>query len=368
MKYTDSVPDSYRESSAGLSARLHTPHLSRKDERYPLDLQPPDQSDCTGQTEPEMRPPGYQRTDEAFRNVWYRSVEGRSQPVSLEGGSRIRQVGGSLYVGGALLRDSGRYVCVVNNSVGAERASTSLLVTTPLSAYMVPQQQTVDVGRSAQLNCSTEGYPQLAVSWLKDGQPLHTSSRVKLVSPQTLRIEHVERSDRGMYQCVVSNNEETAQGTAEIMLGDSSPVLVSAFSSATLQPGDTWSAQCEAAGSPLPSVSWLLDGQSLHSSAVPGERRVEVTVQAGGVSVTGRLSLSGLRTTDAGVYECVASNAVGEARHAAPLHVLGPPHVRPMRDARLVAREDATFHCRVTGYPISEVHWEREGKLSAGHS
>ncbi|XP_049955414.1 Down syndrome cell adhesion molecule-like protein Dscam2 [Schistocerca serialis cubense] len=334
---------------------------------------------------------------------WYRSVEGRSQPVSLESGSRIRQVGGSLYVGGALLRDSGRYVCVVNNSVGAERASTSLLVTTPLSAYMVPQQQTVDVGRSAQLNCSTEGYPQLAVSWLKDGQPLHTSSRVKLASAQTLRIEHVERSDRGMYQCVVSNNEETAQGTAEIRLGgepfqaaptalyypcelsshwypckhrqsiiDSSPVLVSAFSSATLQPGDTWSAQCEAAGSPLPSVSWLLDGQSLHSSAVPGERRVEVgrhplvvavTVQAGGVSVTGRLSLSGLRTTDAGVYECVASNAVGEARHAAPLHVLGPPHVRPMRDARLVAREDATFHCRVTGYPISEVHWEREGKV-----
>ncbi|XP_049806711.1 Down syndrome cell adhesion molecule-like protein Dscam2 [Schistocerca nitens] len=96
----------------------------------------------------------------------------------------------------------------------------------------------------------------------------------------------------------------------------------------------------------------------MEKNASTGQK--SVTVQAGGVSVRGRLSLSGLRTTDAGVYECVASNAVGEARHAAPLHVLGPPHVRPMRDARLVAREDATFHCRVTGYPISEVHWERE--------
>ncbi|XP_049800318.1 Down syndrome cell adhesion molecule-like protein Dscam2 [Schistocerca nitens] len=291
---------------------------------------------------------------------WYRSAEGRSQPVFQGGGSRVRQVGGSLYVTGALLQDSGRYVCVVNNSVGVERASTSLLVTTPLSAYTVPQQQTVDVGRPAQLNCSTAGHPQLAVSWLKDGRPLRTSARVALLSPQTLLIERVERSDRGMYQCVVSNNEETAQGTAEIRLGDSSPALLSGFSGATLQPGAAWSAECEAAGSPLPSVSWLLDGQPLRSSAVPGERRVEVTVQAGGVSVRGRLSLSGVRTTDAGVYECVASNAAGEARHAAPLHVLGPPHVRPMRDARLVAREDAAFHCRVTGYPISEIHWERE--------
>ncbi|XP_049771824.1 Down syndrome cell adhesion molecule-like protein Dscam2 [Schistocerca cancellata] len=207
--------------------------------------------------------------------TWYRSAEGRSQPVFQGGGGRVRQVGGSLYVTGALLQDSGRYVCVVNNSVGVERASTSLLVTTPLSAYVVPQLQTVDAGRSAQLNCSTAGHPQLAVSWLKDGRPLRASSRVVLLSPQTLLIERVEMSDRGMYQCVVSNNEEAAQGTAEVRLGDSSPALLSAFGGATLQPGAAWSAECEAAGSPLPSVSWLLDGQPLRSSAEPGQRRVE---------------------------------------------------------------------------------------------
>ncbi|XP_049806912.1 Down syndrome cell adhesion molecule-like protein Dscam2 [Schistocerca nitens] len=151
--------------------------------------------------------------------IWFRSHGGSSSPVAL--GERIRQVGGSLFLRSAHIEDSGRYMCVVNNSVGAERASTSLLVTTPLSAYISPQQQTVDVGRAAQLNCTTEGHPQLAVSWLKDGHPLTTSSRVRLVAPQILRIEHVERSDKGMYQCVVSNNDETAQGTAELRLGDS---------------------------------------------------------------------------------------------------------------------------------------------------
>ncbi|XP_046985891.1 Down syndrome cell adhesion molecule-like protein Dscam2 [Schistocerca americana] len=208
-------------------------------------------------------------------NRWFRSVRGRSAAVPPPGQSRVRQVGGSLYVGGALLRDSGRYVCVVNNSVGVERASTALLITTPLSAYVVPQQQTVDMGQTTELNCSTEGYPQLAISWLKDGRPLHTSSRVKLVTPQTLRIVQVEHSDRGMYQCIVSNNEETAQGTAEISLGDAAPVLVSTFRSAVVRPGDAWSAQCEAAGSPLPSVSWLFDSRPLTS-----EDHVQVRVNA----------------------------------------------------------------------------------------
>ncbi|XP_049947508.1 Down syndrome cell adhesion molecule-like protein Dscam2 [Schistocerca serialis cubense] len=288
--------------------------------------------------------------------TWFRSQGASSQRVALE--DRVRQVGGSLFLAAALLRDSGRYVCVVNNSVGAERASTSLLVTTPLSAYVSPQQQTVDVGRPAQLNCSTEGHPQLAVSWLKDGRPLHTSSRVRLLTPQTLRIEHVEQHDAGMYQCVVSNNDETAQGTAQISLGDAAPVLVKTFGAATLTPGSAWSAECEAAGSPLPSVSWRRDGHALTTSQ---QHTLQVSVQAGSASVRGRLSLSAVRPEDGGVYECVASSAAGAASHAAPLHVVGPPHVRPMPDQRVVAHTDAAFHCRVTGYPISQIRWEKEG-------
>ncbi|XP_046987338.1 Down syndrome cell adhesion molecule-like protein Dscam2 [Schistocerca americana] len=201
---------------------------------------------------------------------------------------------------------------------------------------MVPQQQTVDVRRTAQLNCSTEGHPQLAISWLKDGQPLHTYGMIKLVTPQTLRIEQVERSDLRMYQCVVSNNEETAQGTAEVSLG--------APWCAPATPGRR---QCEASGSPLPSVSWLLDGHPLTS-----EGHVQVSVEAGSAAVSGRVRLAAAAAEDAGVYECVASSAGGVARHAAPLQVRGPPRVRPM----------AAFHCRVTGYPVSEIRWQKAGK------
>ncbi|XP_046984271.1 Down syndrome cell adhesion molecule-like protein Dscam2 [Schistocerca americana] len=38
-----------------------------------------------------------------------------------------------------------------------------------------------------------------------------------------------------------------------------------------------------------------------------------------------------------------------------------------MANRRVVARTDAAFHCRVTGYPVSEVRWQKAGKLLPEH-
>lgn len=143
-------------------------------------------------------------------------------------------------------------------------------------------------------------------------------------------------------------------------IADAAPVLLTTFSSTTLRPGVPWTAQCEASGSPLPTVSWTLDGVALQSST-GDDRHISVAVAAAGGSVTGRVNIASLKAEDGGIYECIAANAVGTARHSSPLHVLGPPHVRPMQDRRVVAAKDAAFHCRVAGFPISEIRWEREG-------
>lgn len=43
--------------------------------------------------------------------------------------------------------------------------------------------------------------------------------RLRLLSPLVLAITSVTRYDRGMYQCVVRNNRDNAQGSAELRLG-----------------------------------------------------------------------------------------------------------------------------------------------------
>lgn len=82
-------------------------------------------------------------------------------------------------------------------------------------------------GDSATFNCSVSGSPIESVRWLRNAEPVlpisegetPSGSRIRLLSQQVLHISGVSRSDRGMYQCFVRNDKESAQGSAELRLG-----------------------------------------------------------------------------------------------------------------------------------------------------
>lgn len=58
------------------------------------------------------------------------------------------------------------------------------------------------------------------IAWIKDGNPLFEDGvRIKLTSRILLTIVSVQREDSGMYQCFVYNDVESAQGTAQLLLG-----------------------------------------------------------------------------------------------------------------------------------------------------
>lgn len=125
---------------------------------------------------------------------------------------RVKQVSGTLIIKDAIVEDSGKYLCVVNNSVGGESVETVLTVTAPLSAKIDPPTQTVDFGRPAVFTCHFSGNPIKTVSWMKDGKSIgHTDA--------TLRIESVKKEDKGMYQCFIRNDQESAEAGAELKLG-----------------------------------------------------------------------------------------------------------------------------------------------------
>lgn len=89
---------------------------------------------------------------------------------------------------------------------------TVLTVTAPLEAEIEPTTQTIDFGRPATLTCNIKGNPIKTISWLKDGKQLGHEETV-------LRIESVKKEDKGMYQCFIRNDQESAQSTAELKLG-----------------------------------------------------------------------------------------------------------------------------------------------------
>lgn len=140
----------------------------------------------------------------------------------------------------------GRYSCHANNSLGKDSADTEVNVygelrskvgvgvtwltlvgslLAPLSAYLEPETQTVDIGKDVFLRCRVIGQPVSKVTWLKDGHQLTFSPRLTLVSQELLRISSVQRTDRGLYQCLAGNERESAQGVARLEIGGEVVVL-----------------------------------------------------------------------------------------------------------------------------------------------
>lgn len=92
-----------------------------------------------------------------FCSRWYKFVEGSNRKQAIQLNDRIHQVAGTLIIREALVEDSGKYLCVVNNSVGGESVETVLTVTAPLKATINPPMQTIDFGRPAVFTCNFEG-------------------------------------------------------------------------------------------------------------------------------------------------------------------------------------------------------------------
>ncbi|CAD6214602.1 GSCOCG00004137001-RA-CDS, partial [Cotesia congregata] len=285
---------------------------------------------------------------------WYKFIEGttRRQPVQLN--ERVRQVSGTLIIREARVEDSGKYLCIVNNSVGGESVETVLTVTAPLAAEIEPRVQTVDFGRPATFTCNVRGNPIKTISWMKDGKALGHEDAI-------LRIESVKKEDKGMYQCFVRNDQESAQATAELKLGGrfEPPQIKQAFQEETLQPGPSMFLKCVASGNPTPEITWELDGKRLSNT----ERlQVGQYVKVNG-DVVSHLNISSIHTNDGGLYKCIAASKVGSAEHSARLNVYGLPFIRHMDKKAIVAGETLRVTCPVAGYPIESIVWERDTRV-----
>ncbi|XP_051167558.1 cell adhesion molecule Dscam2-like isoform X4 [Leptopilina boulardi] len=289
-------------------------------------------------------------------NRWYYNRNQRDEPIDESSGHFLVR-DGSLIIQNVQELDAGSYMCTASNSEGSGSMEVKLTVSAPLSVHVQPAIQTVDLGKPAFLTCSASGFPQAAFYWLKDGQPLRTGARIRIVSRERISVTSVAREDRGMYQCFVRNEHEMAQGIAELRLGEIAPQLVYRFIEQTMQPGPSVSLKCSAAGNPTPQISWLVDGFPLpqNDRLLIGQY---VTVYG---DVISHVNISSVKPEDGGEYECTASSKAGEAKHSARLNIYGLLYVREMPTISAVAGKQLYIKCPVAGYPIEAIIWEKDG-------
>lgn len=105
------------------------------------------------------------------------------------------------------------------------------------------------------INCTVQGYPIRKVIWLRNGQPITNSARIRPYVDRLL-FKQIKRDDRAMYQCIGFNEFDSSTASVELALSDEPARLIETFSSDSLvlKPGDKLSLKCVATGNPLPQV------------------------------------------------------------------------------------------------------------------
>jgi len=279
---------------------------------------------------------------------------------------------GCLFITHTLISESGRHVCQASNIAGEERSMIDLEVIKPLNVSISPTKVVSGIGKAITFECKVSSSRDVLITWLKDGQTLKINS-VKTLDTSSVfekisyfKINSINRSHSGIYQCLASNNYETAQSSAELKLAKFSPLFLSTFKRSIIKPGQLVSLNCAAIGSPLPQIHWYLDDNPVSEDS---RFRYNDYVNSN-EQVVSFLNISKVEVTDGGDYKCVASNEAEQVAHTSRIDIIGLPSFRNSQpiEKTVIASKDVTFRCPVTGYPIDYMKWEHKGQaLPSNH-
>ncbi|KAK4811634.1 hypothetical protein QYF61_022727 [Mycteria americana] len=289
--------------------------------------------------------------------------------------------------------DGGEYSCRVPNALGDTSLRVQVEVHVAPEIQPGPKEARVLLNGSAVLPCWAEGWPVPRVTWRKDGRllPLRGSNRLQLLPGGSLQINPVQVQDSGYYLCVASSpagsdrrgldlhvlgkqknqvGSRLAQRTAAGLLSSvrrcaavlcSSlpcpsavpPTIASGPSNLTLLAQRPAALGCDAWGSPEPHVRWEKDGRPLNPHLPPGTYSLQSS---------GSLLIASPGPQDEGRFECIATNAAGEARKVFLVSVHVPPTIADdLTDVVVTRLSPAVLTCYASGVPPPAVSWSKEG-------
>ncbi|XP_030599440.1 limbic system-associated membrane protein isoform X1 [Archocentrus centrarchus] len=161
----------------------------------------------------------------------------------------------------------------------------------------------------------------------------------------SLRIQKVDVYDEGSYTCSIQTKQQPK--TSQVYLIVQVPASIYQVSNdITVNEGTNVTLSCLASGRPDPAITWRL----LNPSAEPldGEEYLDII---------------GIMRTQAGRYECKASNDVAtpDVKYVNVV-VNYPPTIKKTQSSETPVGRNGTLRCEVTAVPTPEFEWYRDDK------
>ncbi|XP_019628375.1 PREDICTED: basement membrane-specific heparan sulfate proteoglycan core protein-like [Branchiostoma belcheri] len=271
--------------------------------------------------------------------------------------------GGTLTITNVQRARAGQYRCTATNVVGSTDSDATELVVNfpPEGVSITPEPQEVELGDNITLDCSvTAANPAVQeYSWSKSVGSLPAGAQGSTTNQ--LQITGLTRQDSGTYICTASNGLSSSGNATYPLFVQylDQPTITSnpggsGQTSHTTTEGQSLSLECTAQSYPNATVVWT---------------RPDGTTQEGSV-----LNLGQVNRTEAGTYNCTASNTIKgtqRSNHASLVIILNyPPSVVSFKADPNPVDENSpvTLNCTVDSNPEpTSVSIVRVGAGSVGY-
>ncbi|XP_035730756.1 obscurin-like isoform X5 [Vespa mandarinia] len=296
---------------------------------------------------------------------------------------------------------TGSYTCKVENEYGENKCHADFIVKTRPKLLKKLTDQRIKEGDTLKLTVEISGTPEPEIKWYKDGQEVSADARIKITRDKQrkesydLTVTLVKGSDGGAYEVRAENElgmvlskskvivltktegstetieEETKSKKIEIeeiemekqQAEESGPeapphIVESSLKNRMIFETQNTTFEVTTTGLPRPDAKWFKDGKILRT----GER-IRIT-NAGDKY---ELELSKATLQDAGLYECIFTNKLGEDIVQGQLEVgtvndlRKPRFIEPLSDVDIADGTNGEFKAIFTADPVPEIIWFYNG-------
>ncbi|XP_067288700.1 muscle, skeletal receptor tyrosine-protein kinase [Pseudorasbora parva] len=181
----------------------------------------------------------------------------------------IRENGQMLIIPNVKDLDNGEYCCIANNGVGEPAKSCGALqLKMKPQIKRHPTNMTLVVESKAVLPCLTLGYPKPEISWIKEDDLIKVNSRISVLESGSLKINSIKKEDAGQYRCVARNSFGIAYSRPVTIEVQAPAKLLKVPKEKKVQIGSEVTLECNATGNPIPSITWLENGNTISGASV----------------------------------------------------------------------------------------------------
>ncbi|XP_006154636.1 myosin light chain kinase, smooth muscle isoform X1 [Tupaia chinensis] len=241
-----------------------------------------------------------------------------------------------------------------------------------------PQSQKVSEDHAVKFRCQVSGIPKPEVVWFLEGTPLRRQEDTIEVYEEAgshyLCLLRPRARDSGKYSCTASNIRGQVSCSWTLLverraLTEAAPSFSSFLKDCTVIEGQDFVLQCSVQGTPVPRITWLLNGQPIQYA--------HSTCEAG----VAKLHIQDALPEDHGTYTCLAENAVGQVSCSArvtvhekksnrkseppqpltPSKLVAPTFLQGLSDLQVMDGSQVTMTVQVSGNPPPEVIWLHNG-------